>query len=324
MYNIQEKVSDGGVMKLSFVIPCYRSEHTIESVLHEIEETIISKQDLDYQIILVNDSSPDKLSEKLRLCVNQFNNIKIIEFTKNFGQHAALMCGIRATDGDIVICLDDDGQTPANQVFEMIDELNTGYDVVYANYPQPNRSWFRNFGTIINNKMAELLISKPRDITMSSYFCMTRVIASEVVKYTHAYPYVGGLVLRSTNNIGKVMVNHRDRLHGTSGYTFKSLLKLWLNGFTAFSVKPLRIASVIGGFVSTSGILYGFYTIIQRLLNPEMPMGYASLIAVIVFIGGMNMLLLGLVGEYIGRMYISMNNSPQYVVKQEYSSYESH
>ncbi len=308
-------------MKISFVIPCYRSEHTIETVLQEIESVVKTRTSIDYQIILVNDASPDGLTSKLSQMVEKFKNVLVVEFTKNFGQHAALMCGIREADGDIVVCLDDDGQTPADQVFSMIDELNKGYDVIYANYQQSNRSWFRSIGSSLNNRMAELLISKPRDITMTSYFCMTKVIADEVVKYTHAYPYVGGLVLRSTNNIGKVMVDHRDRFNGSSGYTFKSLLKLWLNGFTAFSVKPLRIASIIGGLISMSGIVFGVYTIIARLLNPQMPMGYASLIAVTVFIGGMNMILLGLVGEYIGRMYISMNNSPQYVIKREYSKH---
>ena len=307
-------------MKISLVIPCYRSENTIETVLQEIEATMSKRPVFTYQIVLVNDSSPDNLSKKLGELVGRFRNVDVVEFTKNFGQHAALMCGLRHADGDIVVCLDDDGQTPADQVFDLVDTLNEGFDVVYANYPQLKKTFFRNFGTVVNNLMAELLISKPKDIMMTSYFCMNRVIVDEVIKYTNAYPYVGGLVLRSTNNIGKVMVNHRDRFNGTSSYTFKSLLGLWLNGFTAFSVKPLRLASLLGGLVSMFGIFYGIYTIGARLLNPDMPTGYASLIAVTVFIGGINMIMLGLVGEYIGRMYISMNNSPQYVIKKVSSS----
>ena len=307
-------------MKISLVIPCYRSEDTIETVLQEIEATMSKRPEFTYQVVLVNDSSPDNLSKKLGELIGKFQNVDVVEFTKNFGQHAALMCGLRQANGDIVVCLDDDGQTPADQVFDLVDKINDGFDVVYANYPQLKKTFFRNFGTVVNNLMAELLISKPKDIMMTSYFCMNRVIVDEVIKYTNAYPYVGGLVLRSTNNIGKVMVNHRDRFNGTSGYTFKSLLGLWLNGFTAFSVKPLRLASLLGGLVSMFGIFYGIYTIIARLLNPDMPIGYASLISVTVFIGGMNMIMLGLVGEYIGRMYISMNNSPQYVIKKVISS----
>ena len=307
-------------MKLSLVIPCYRSENTIETVLQEIESTMSKKPEYSYQVVLVNDSSPDNLSQKLNNLNGKYRNIDIVEFTKNFGQHAALMCGLRIANGDIVVCLDDDGQTPADQVFELVDTLNKGYDVVYANYPQLKKTFFRNFGSFVNNIMAERLISKPKDIMMTSYFCMNRIIVDEVVKYTNAYPYVGGLVLRTTNNIGKVIVNHRERYDGISGYTFKSLLGLWFNGFTSFSVKPLRLASIVGGVVSMIGIFYGIYIIGARFLNPEMPIGYASLISVTVFICGINMIMLGMVGEYIGRMYISMNNSPQYVIKKVVSS----
>ncbi len=306
--------------KISFIIPCYGSEKTIAEVVAEIKETIRTREGYDYEIVLVADASPDNVYEVIHKLALEDKKIKGINLAKNFGQHSALMTGFNIATGDIMVILDDDGQTPADQVFDLVDKMNEGFDVVYANYPQLKKTFFRNFGTVVNNLMAELLISKPKDIMMTSYFCMNRVIVDEVIKYTNAYPYVGGLVLRSTNNIGKVMVNHRDRFNGTSGYTFKSLLGLWLNGFTAFSVKPLRLASLLGGLVSMFGIFYGIYTIGARLLNPDMPIGYASLISVTVFIGGMNMIMLGLVGEYIGRMYISMNNSPQYVIKKVISS----
>ena len=126
-----------------------------------------------------------------------------------------------------------------------------------------------------------------------------------------------GLVLRSTGNIANVSVNHRERESGASGYTVKKLLGLWLNGFTAFSVKPLRIATGIGAFSAVVGFLYGIYTIVKRMINPDVPMGFSSTMAAIVFFGGMIMLMLGLIGEYIGRIYISLNNSPQYVIREK-------
>ena len=138
----------------------------------------------------------------------------------------------------------------------------------------------------------------------------------EMLRYQNAYPYVIGLVLRTTRNISNVTVEHRDRREGESGYTLKKLLGLWFNGFTAFSEKPLRIATAVGMLCAAAGFLYGLYTIVKKLVNPLVPIGFSSLMAAIMFIGGMLMLMLGLVGEYIGRMYICMNNAPQYVVRE--------
>ena len=137
-----------------------------------------------------------------------------------------------------------------------------------------------------------------------------------MIRYENSYPYVIGLVLRATKNITNVMVQHREREEGSSGYTFKKLLGLWFNGFTAFSVKPLRLATCVGAFSAFVGFLYGFYTIIKKMINPDVPLGFSSTMAAIVFFGGMIMIMLGLIGEYIGRIYISLNNSPQYVIRE--------
>jgi undecaprenyl-phosphate 4-deoxy-4-formamido-L-arabinose transferase len=137
-----------------------------------------------------------------------------------------------------------------------------------------------------------------------------------MIRYENSYPYVIGLVLRATKNITNVMVHHREREEGSSGYTIKKLLGLWFNGFTAFSVKPLRLATCVGALSAVFGFVYGFYTIIKKFINPDVPMGFSSTMAAIVFFGGMIMIMLGLIGEYIGRIYISLNNSPQYVIRE--------
>ena len=165
--------------------------------------------------------------------------------------------------------------------------------------------------------MARVMLDKPASLYVSSYFAVRRFVVEDMIRYENSYPYVIGLVLRTTKNITNVVVNHRDRQEGTSGYTFKKLLGLWINGFTAFSVKPLRIATIIGGVCAIMGFLYGLYTIVKRFINPLVPMGFSSLMSAVVFFGGMIMLMLGLIGEYIGRIYISMNNSPQYVIKEK-------
>ncbi len=303
--------------KISFVIPCYRSEHTIEAVVEEITDTMKGLAAYDYDIFLVNDCSPDNTYTVIRQICEKHNNVTGISLAKNFGQHAALMAGLRKADGDIVVCLDDDGQTPADEVGSLIDAIEQGSDVVYASYNSKQHSAFRNFGSYINDIMTRLMLGKPKELQLTSYFAVRRFVVDSMLAYEHSYPYVIGLVLRATKNITNVPVKHRKREVGSSGYTMRKLLSLWFNGFTAFSILPLRIATATGALFAAGGFLYGIYTVIKRLVNPAVPMGFSSLMAAVVFIGGMLMIMLGLIGEYIGRIYISINRSPQYVIREE-------
>ncbi|MCQ2539149.1 MAG: glycosyltransferase [Acetatifactor sp.] len=309
---------------ISFVIPCYRSEKTLPHVIEEIDTKMAEMKEYLYEIILVNDCSPDNTAETIKkLCEekDRGNGVRRgIFFAKNFGQHSALMAGLREAGGDYVVCLDDDGQTPANEVDKLIAKLEEGYDAVYAKYENKKHSLFRNMGSMVNERMTRIMLEKPADLYVSSYFAVKKFVVKDMIRYENSYPYVIGLVLRATKSITNVVVTHREREEGNSGYTLKKLLGLWFNGFTAFSVKPLRIATVIGALSAVAGFLYGFYTIIKRFVNPDVPMGFSSTMAAIVFFGGMIMLMLGLIGEYIGRIYISLNNSPQYVVREKVNS----
>lgn len=303
--------------KVSFVIPCYKSALTIEGVIQEIKETMASFQEkYSYEVILVNDFPEDGTFDVIREITAENENIIGVNLAKNFGQHAALMAGFHYCSGDITVCLDDDGQTPANEVGKLLDKIEEGYDVVYAKYEHKKHSAFRNFGSKVNEIMTRFMLGKPKELYVSSYFAARKFVVDEMLRYQNSYPYVIGLVLRTTKNVTNVVVNHREREIGTSGYTFGKLLGLWLNGFTAFSIKPLRVATACGGFCAVVGFLYGIYTIIKKLVNPAVPMGWSSTMAALVFIGGMLMLMLGLIGEYLGRIYISLNNAPQYVVRE--------
>lgn len=305
--------------KISFVIPCYRSEHTVGHVVAEIKETmekLNAAKEYSYEVILVNDSSPDNTIEAIRKLCQEDSHIRGIGFARNFGQHAALMAGLRHADGDYVVCLDDDGQTPADEVDKLLDKLEEGFDAVYASYEHKQHSAFRNLGSKVNELMTRVMLDKPADLYISSYFAVKRFIVEDMIRYENSYPYVIGLVLRATKNITNVKVNHREREEGSSGYTLKKLMGLWFNGFTAFSVKPLRIATCVGVFSAFVGFVYGVYTILKKFINPDVPMGFSSIMAALVFFGGMIMILLGLIGEYIGRIYISLNNSPQYVIRE--------
>lgn len=302
--------------KISFIIPCYTSSMTLKDVIKEINETVKSDGRYDYEVIMVNDCSPDNTFEVIREICNENKNMFGINLARNFGQHAALMAGLNQVTGNIIVCLDDDGQTPANEIFKLIEKIEAGYDVVYASYENKKHSTFRNLGSNLNQKMTETLLGKPKDIYVSSYFAMRRFIVDSIVKYQHSYPYVIGLVLRTTKNIANVSVTHREREQGTSGYNMKKLISLWTNGFTSFSVKPLRLAIYTGSFVAILGFIYAIYTMINKFINPEVPIGWSSTMSAIMLIGGFILLVLGMLGEYIGRIYICLNNAPQYIIRE--------
>ena len=298
---------------ISFVIPCYKSALTIRQVVDEIKGTMENEE---FEIVLINDESPDNTFDVIReLCVENVNVIGI-NLNENFGQHAALMAGFHHVNGDIVVCLDDDGQTPANEAGKLITAILQGHDAVYARYEKKRHSRFRNFGSYINELMARILLEKPKDLYISSYFAVKRFIVDEMIKYENPYPYVIGLLLRSTKDIVNVDVCHREREVGKSGYTFGKLIMLWLNGFTAFSVKPLRIATATGFVVAIAGFVYGIVTIIRKLLGLNYILGFSGLMSVLLFLGGLNLIMLGLIGEYIGRIYISLNKSPQFIIRE--------
>lgn len=301
---------------VSFVIPCYRSAKTIGSVVEEIDGAMAKLAAYEYEIILVNDCSPDDTFAAICELCGKNGRITGVNLARNFGQHAALMAGFHQVKGDILVCLDDDGQTPADEVGKLLAELENGADVVYAKYEHKHHNKFRNFGSRVNDWMLCFMLGKPKNLFISSYFAAQRFVLDEMLRYENAFPYVIGLVLRATKNIRNVVVEHRDRKAGESGYTFGKLLTLWFNGFTSFSEKPLWIATLAGVGCAGIGFLYGIYTVIKKFVVPDVPVGFSALMSAIMFIGGMLMLMLGMIGEYIGRMYICMNNAPQFVVRE--------
>lgn len=303
--------------KLSFVIPCYNSSKTITSVVQEIEDTMKNLKNYQYEIVLVNDYSGDNTFEVIRKLRSSNKRIIGIDLARNFGQHAALMAGFHYVTGDVIVCLDDDGQTPANEVGKLLEKLNDGYDVCYASYPHKEHSGFRNFGSKLNDLMTRSMLGKPKDLRITSYFAAKKFIVDEMIRYEHSYPYVIGLVLRSTKNICNVNVTHRKREIGTSNYSLSKLLSLWMNGFTSFSVKPLRIATYIGAISAVIGFIYAIVIIVRRFIIGLAPQGWSSLSSIVLILGGIILIVLGLIGEYVGRIYMCSNATPQYVIKEK-------
>ncbi|MDD3187667.1 MAG: glycosyltransferase [Bacilli bacterium] len=301
--------------KISFVIPCYGSELTIGGVVEEIISKVKEKKEYDYEIILVNDQSYDNVWEVISKIAHKNDKIKALNLSKNMNKPGALMAGLSIAKGDFVTLLDDDGQCPMNEFWTMFD-CALKHDVVMAKYPVKKQSAFKNFGSFVNKKMAEVLIGKPKKLYFNNFSIIKSYVVKEIIKYDKPYPYVEGLILRVTNDIVNVTVEERKRSIGKSNFTFKKMLKMWINGFTSFSVKPLRLSTYIGFICAFIGFIYGIYIVIEKFTNSITVVGYSSLMAAILFIGGLILMMLGLIGEYVGRIYISINRAPQYVVKE--------
>ena len=301
---------------LSFVIPCYRSEHTIGAVVRELSDTLRGRAgEYDHEIILVNDGSPDHTADAIRALCAQDPSIVFVDLSRNFGQHSALMAGFHQVRGDIVVCLDDDGQTPACECFKLIDKVAEGYDIVFAQYPKRRQNVLRNLGSRFNAACNHYFFGQPRELTVNSYYACRRFVVDAALQYPNPFPYVTGLLFQSVSNYCNVPVEHRARAEGQSGYNLKKLVGLWLNGVTAFSIKPLRFASYVGWLTAVVGGVFALVTVIRKLLNPNIPAGWASTISVMLLLGGVIIALIGVMGEYIGRIYLSINRSPQFVVR---------
>ena len=301
---------------LSFVIPCYRSANTIGAVVQELTQTVEGRSDeYDYEIVLVNDGSPDNTAEVIRGLCKVYPAIVFVDLSRNFGQHSALMAGFNHVRGDVVICLDDDGQTPANECFKLIDKVAEGYDLVFAEYPRRRQSWFRNLGSRFNTACNHFFYNQPKELTANSYYACQRFVVDAALQYPNPFPYITGLLFQSVSRCCNVPINHRARMEGESGYNLKKLISLWVNGVTAFSIKPLRLASYVGWLTALAGFLFALVTIIRKLFNPAMQAGWASTISIMLLLGGVIITLMGIIGEYIGRIYLSINRYPQFVVR---------
>ena len=312
--------------KVSIVVPCYRSALSLPDVVRDITNVMCGE---NYEIILVNDCSPDDTFQVIQSLVKENAHVVGISLAKNFGQHSAIFAGLHYASGDEIVCMDDDGQTPARFIPKLLHAIRDGADVAYARYEHKQHSWVRNLGSKINDLMAQKLIGKPKSLFLSSFFSMKRYIMIELLRYENPFVYLPGLVLRSSSYLCNVDVDHHERISGGSGYTLGKLFKLWMNGFTAFSIKPLRLADLLGVLIAGGGFFYLIYTIVMYFVCPGDVEGWNSLMAVLLILGGSIMLMLGMIGEYLGRVYISLNDAPQFVIRNivknsEGADYESY
>ncbi len=302
---------------ISIVIPCYNSSRTIGEVVSLTAQELERLGYPDFEFVLVDDGSPDggKTAQVLRELAQVYPFVRSILLAKNSGQHNAIMAGLNYAQGDTLIGMDDDMQTHPSQLQYLLAEYEKGYDIVYGYYPDKKESLFRSFGSWVNYMAVRILIGKPKELKTSSFWVIKRFVRDYVVQYKHPYAYLQGLFLRTTKHISSIPIKHFERQVGHSGYTFKSLLKLWTN-IMGFSVVPLRLATYCGYAFSAIGIIGAIAIFIRKLLVPSMAVGWPSMMVAICFFAGINLLFLGLIGEYIGRMFLGMNSNPQFVVRE--------
>ena len=302
-------------MLVSIVIPCYNSEKSIRTVVEMVMAEFDRWPSWTCEFVLVNDNSADGTFAEIRALGEQYPNVHGVSLMRNFGQHNALMCGLHYAAGDYVLGMDDDLQTHPSQLQKPLDKMQEGYDLVYGVYASHDNSAAKNLTSWLNKVTSRVLLGRPKEIQSSNYWIITRQVRDEVIRYTGFNPYIDGIFYRVTHKIGNVTIEHHKREFGKSGYTLKKLLGLWLAYFN-FSVIPLRIASVVGILTAFAGFLMGIGTVIKKLMDPGLPVGWASLLAVQLFFFGVVLLVLGIIGEYLGKLVMTVNSAPQFVIRE--------
>ena len=304
-------------MKLiSIVIPCYNSQATIRKVVEMVMEEFKKMDEYDCEFVLVNDGSPkDDTYGEIEKLGRDYANVKGVNLLRNFGQHNALMAALHYTDGDYILGMDDDMQTHPSQISKLIHKMEEGFDLVYGCYPKKKNSFLKNLSSKLNEVSSRILLGRPKNIVSSNFWMITRQVRDEVIKYDSFNPYIDGIFYRTTHKIGNVEVEHFKREVGTSNYTLKKLMKLWL-AYWNYSVIPLRISSVLGCISAAGGFLAALCIIIYKLIDPTVTVGWASTICIIVVLAGLILMVLGIIGEYLGKMILILNRTPQYIVRE--------
>jgi undecaprenyl-phosphate 4-deoxy-4-formamido-L-arabinose transferase len=299
---------------LSIVVPVYRGAATIATLVEALSRLT---PEGGIEVILVNDGSPDNSAEVCRALLQTARvPLTYIEHARNFGEHNAVMSGLRHARGAFVITMDDDLQNPPEEVVRLFDHARNGsWDAVYTRYAVKQHSGWRNLGSRFANRVADVLLDKPKGLYLSSFRCMAALVVREVTQYNGPYPYIDGLIMQVTRRIDSIEVRHFPRVEGRSNYTLRRLVRLWLNLATSFSLFPLRLAVFAGAGMAALGAIGAVATIIETLFLNQTPTGWASTMVVLLLVGGVQSMILGVLGEYVGRTFLTANGKPQGAIR---------
>ena len=299
---------------LSIVIPVFNGASSIGELIGAIEKLSIVG---GHEIVLVNDGSPDNSLEVCRSHIDKaLVPITLVSLARNYGEHNAVMAGLRHASGAYVITMDDDLQNPPEEVERLLAfAQRSGKEVIYTYYDDKRHADWRNLASRFTNRAADFVLEKPRGLYLSSFRCMSAFVVREITRYEGPFPYVDGLILQVTQDIDRLLVRHLPRATGRSNYTLRRLLRLWMSMFVNFSVMPLRVSTITGFVLSALGAIGWVITIAEALFSSTPP-GWASLFAAVLLLSGVQLVILGIVGEYLGRLYLTANGKPQFIIKE--------
>ena len=302
-------------MLVSIVIPCYNSEQTIGKVVDLAVEEFQKLENYECEFVLVNDYSKDGTWKAIQELAGRYPNVKGINLAKNFGQHNAIMAGLSRTEGELVIGMDDDMQNHPSQIPQFLEKINEGYDIVFGVFKQRKFSAFKNFTGAVSRFLLKHLLDRPKDIQMSSFWCCRRYIRDEVVKYDGYNIFLQVLFFRTTHNIANIEIEHFSREAGESNYNFRRGLKLFMSCLN-FTVIPLSLATFFGTLFSAAGFIGALAVLIRKILDPSVAIGWSSTMCAMLVFFGISFLMLGIIGEYIGKLILNINKTPQYVIRE--------
>jgi undecaprenyl-phosphate 4-deoxy-4-formamido-L-arabinose transferase len=304
--------------KIAITIPCYYSKKNIVNVVNELNDIFLENKDLDLYVYLVNDGSTDETFEYIKELCEKYDFVSGFDMSKNYGQATGRLVPLEYMHGiDYLIYMDDDGQHDPHDIFRLIDKIDEGYDVVYANFPEKSHSFFKKFASDMNTSIMHYTVGKPKDVHLSSLYAINGMMVEAIKNYKSPFPTMLGYMMQITNKITNIDANHRNRIEGQSGYNLKRMLLLWMDGFVNFSIVPLRMSSFIGGVVATLGFIVALIAIIRKLFIGHVATGFTLMFSVILILGGLILVSLGLIGEYLGRIYLTISDKPQYNVRSK-------
>ena len=306
---------------ISIIIPVFNSAKTISILVDDIIKTL--GENYKFEVILVNDSSRDNSEEKCKELVAKYSNITLFSLSKNVGEHNAIMAGLNKCSGEYAVTMSDDLQHSVSALQELIKygiKEKDNFDVVYTYYNKKKYGFFKNIGSKFNNIVASFLLTKPKHLYLSSFKFINRFLITEIIKHQSPFTYIDGLILGTTNKIGKIKVEHGERIHGKSGYTLIKMLQLWSNMSTSFSIFPLRLSLLMGAILSFIGFILAMIFIVNKLVNNIFPTGTTAIFVAVTIFSGVILISVGVIGEYVGRMFISLNKKPQFVIRDSFTN----